>query len=270
MRDPFDDRPANPRGGAALRAPAIAARFYAKAGDRRGPEGHGVQLDGKPVRTPARRVLAAPYPALAEAIAAEWEAQRDKIEPAKMPLTRLANSIIDGVADQPGPVAAEIAKYLASDLLFYRADKPGRTFARAPGRVLGPDSCAGRSDTLGRAFRLTRRRRGAHRAAAGGARRRARRHSRRSVAARALHVVTTLTGSALLALAAAARRFVGRCTRGAPPCRRGLEHGAMGPRRAGARTPRISLRRAAGRGDGAGGIIRSTPAFVWLPRLLDF
>jgi chaperone required for assembly of F1-ATPase len=76
------------------------------------------------VRTPARRVLAAPTLVLAEAIAAEWQAQKDVIDPAKMPLTRLANAIIDGVADAPQPVAAEIAKYLASDLLLYRAGAP--------------------------------------------------------------------------------------------------------------------------------------------------
>jgi chaperone required for assembly of F1-ATPase len=58
------------------------------------------------------------------ALAAEWAAQPDVIDPAKMPLTRLANAIIDGVADAPGPVADEIRKYLGSDLLFYRADLP--------------------------------------------------------------------------------------------------------------------------------------------------
>jgi chaperone required for assembly of F1-ATPase len=83
-----------------------------------------VRLDDKPVRTPARRVLAAPTPALAEAIAAEWQAQKDVVDPAKMPLTRLANAIIDGVADTPQPVAEEIGKYLTSDLVFYRAASP--------------------------------------------------------------------------------------------------------------------------------------------------
>ena len=85
-----------------------------------------MRLDGKPVHTPARRLLAAPSLPLAQALAAEWEAQTGKIDPAKMPLTRLANSIIDGVADAPGPVKAEIEKYLASDLLFYRASSPQR------------------------------------------------------------------------------------------------------------------------------------------------
>src|SRR5208337_534808 len=38
--------------------------------------------------------------------------------------TRLANAVIDAVADQPKAVAAEIANYLGSDLLCYRADMP--------------------------------------------------------------------------------------------------------------------------------------------------
>ena len=67
---------------------------------------------------------------MADAIAAEWEAQRDVIDPAKMPLTRLANSIIDGVADAPAAVAAEIEKYLATDLVVYRAERPDGLVAR--------------------------------------------------------------------------------------------------------------------------------------------
>jgi chaperone required for assembly of F1-ATPase len=103
---------------------ALPRRFYATATTAVEAGGYAVRLDGKPIRTPARRVLAAPTLALAEAIAAEWQAQKDVIDPAKMPLTRLANAIIDGVADAPLPVAAEIAKYLASDLMFYRAASP--------------------------------------------------------------------------------------------------------------------------------------------------
>ncbi len=110
--------------------PRLRARFYAHSQVVAGPEGFAVQLDGKPVRTPLRRPLAAPERELAEAIAAEWEAQREVIEPAQMPLTRLANSIIDGVADAPALVSAEIAKYLASDLLFYRAQGPELLRAR--------------------------------------------------------------------------------------------------------------------------------------------
>jgi chaperone required for assembly of F1-ATPase len=104
--------------------PALRRRFYDAAGTAADAGGYAVRLDGKPVRTPAGRVLAAPSAALARALAAEWDAQRELIDPARMPLTRLANSIIDGVSDRPGPVAAEIEKYLASDLVCYRAAAP--------------------------------------------------------------------------------------------------------------------------------------------------
>ena len=80
--------------------------------------------------TPARRLLAAPTRALAERIAAEWNAQEGMIDPAHMPLTRLANAVIDAVKDKPAPVAEEIVKYLGSDLVFYRADRPEGLIAR--------------------------------------------------------------------------------------------------------------------------------------------
>lgn len=131
MRDIFEQQPDNPMAAARRAArPALRRRFYAKVAVAAVSSGHAVQLDSKPVHTPARRILAAPNTALADAIAAEWDAQRGLIEPAKMPLTRLANSIIDGVAEEPGPVAAEIAKYLASDLLFYCATGPAELVAR--------------------------------------------------------------------------------------------------------------------------------------------
>ena len=131
MREPFDDRPDNPLEAARRSVrPVLRSRFYAKVATAPVAEGFAAQLDDKPVRTPGRRALAAPSLALAEAIAAEWDAQRGLIDPAKMPLTRLANSIIDGVTELPKPVAAEIAKYLQSDLLFYRAASPAELAAR--------------------------------------------------------------------------------------------------------------------------------------------
>lgn len=201
MRDLFDDRPANPVEAArrSVRQP-LRPRFYAKAGIAPVTEGHGVQLDGKPVRTPARRVLAAPNPVLAEAIAAEWDAQRDQIEPGKMPLTRLANSIIDGVADQQGPVAAEIAKYLESDLLFYRATSPAELIARQ--RQHWDPILGWAAQTLGAHFVCTA---GVTyiaqpQAAVDAARDAIPENPWRLGAA---HVATTLTGSALIALALA-------------------------------------------------------------------
>jgi chaperone required for assembly of F1-ATPase len=111
--------------------PRLRKRFYDRASAGAETEaGFPVLLDGKPVRTPAGRPLAAPLHALAEAIAAEWNAQEDEIDPARMPLTRLANAVIDGVAEKPQAVADEIAKYLGSDLVFYRAGTPAGLVAR--------------------------------------------------------------------------------------------------------------------------------------------
>jgi chaperone required for assembly of F1-ATPase len=126
MRELFENTPSNDPTEATRRSmrTVLPRRFYETATTVAVADGHAVRLDDKPVRTPARRVLAAPTLALAEAIAAEWQAQKDVIDPAKMPLTRLANAIIDGVAEAPLPVAEEIGKYLASDLLFYRAASP--------------------------------------------------------------------------------------------------------------------------------------------------
>ena len=87
-------------------------------------ENNGVLLDGKPVMTPARKPLAAPTRSLAQALAAEWDTQKDEIDPARMPLTRLANAVIDAVAEKRHAVVAEIENYLGSDLLFYRAETP--------------------------------------------------------------------------------------------------------------------------------------------------
>jgi len=109
---------------------ALKRRFYRDATVRDDPAGFAVALDGRPIRTPARYVLAAPRRPLADAIAAEWRAQAELIDPATMPMTRLANTIIDGVAAAQDEVAGEIVKYLRSDLLCYRAATPQGLVAR--------------------------------------------------------------------------------------------------------------------------------------------
>jgi chaperone required for assembly of F1-ATPase len=129
MRDIFDDisknQPLDPSEAARRNMrPQLRRRFYSTVSVESGPGGYGVRLDGRPVKTPARRTLAAPTEALAQALANEWEAQREMVDPAAMPLTRLANSIIDGVADTPAAVQAEVAKFLGSDLVCYRAGNP--------------------------------------------------------------------------------------------------------------------------------------------------
>src|SRR5262249_48566774 len=104
--------------------PRLRRRFYNQVTLSEGEGGFALMLDGRPVRTPAQRALAAPSAPLAEVLAEEWRAQRELVDPASMPLTRLANSIIDGVAGAASDVAAEVEKYLASDLVFYRAESP--------------------------------------------------------------------------------------------------------------------------------------------------
>jgi chaperone required for assembly of F1-ATPase len=99
-------------------------RFYKEVAIEKGEHGFALKLDARPVRTPRRRMLAAPREVLAASLAEEWHAQGETIDPATMPLTRLANSIIDGVADEAKAVRAEAEKYLASDLVFYRAEHP--------------------------------------------------------------------------------------------------------------------------------------------------
>jgi chaperone required for assembly of F1-ATPase len=184
--------------------PALRRRFYANAGTAPVAEGHAVHLDDKPVLTPARRMLAAPVPALAAAIAAEWDSQHEAVDPGKMPLTRLANVIIDGVAQRPDPVAAEIAKYLASDLLIYRAGSPPGLVERQ--RLRWDPVLAWAAEALGARFQPTE-----------GITYLAQPEEVLRAAEAAIpddpwrlgaaHSVTTLTGSALLALALAHGRL---------------------------------------------------------------
>ncbi|WP_237154071.1 ATP12 family chaperone protein [Oryzibacter oryziterrae] len=89
-----------------------------------------VLLDGKPVRTPTRNLLAVADQAVAERLVAEWAAQGTFIDPATMPLTRLVNSAIDGVAEAVEAVKDELKGYAGSDMICYRADGPGRLVAR--------------------------------------------------------------------------------------------------------------------------------------------
>ncbi len=117
-RDPMRAAQAN------MRPPALR-RFYERvevvAADG---GGFAVRLDGRIVRTPGKRPLVAPSRAVAALIAAEWAAQGETIEPMSMPTTRLANSAIDGVADALAATCAAIAEYAAADLVCYRAAAP--------------------------------------------------------------------------------------------------------------------------------------------------
>ena len=173
-------------------------RFYKEAGVTAAEGGFAITLDGRPIRTPSSRQVVIPSRALAEAVAGEWAAQAETIDPVTMPLTRIANSVVEGVVDRVDLVTDDLAKYLQSDLLFYRAGHPEALVAREAAHWDPIVFWA--ADTLGAHFMLAE---GivhvrqpepaiaAARAALPG--------DPWSIAA--VHVVTTLTGSALLALA---------------------------------------------------------------------
>ena len=105
-------------------------RFYKGATARPAGNGWEIALDGRLVKTPGRAPLVVPSEALGEAIAAEWEAQEDKIDPRSMPLTGIANAAIDRVAPDPKGFARSLALYGESDLLCYRAEDPAALVAR--------------------------------------------------------------------------------------------------------------------------------------------
>ncbi len=179
--------------------PQPPKRFYKTVGVADTADGWQVQLDGRGVKTPKRAPLVLPTEPLAEAIAAEWDAQGTSIDPRTMPLTKLANSTIDGVIGREDAVRAEITAYAGNDLLCYRAERPEKLVQRQHERwdplliwttehfgarlhatagimpVRQPEECVAR---LGEAVAAL----DAYALAAG-------------------HVITTLTGSAVLALA---------------------------------------------------------------------
>lgn len=99
-------------------------RFYKEVAAEETPDGFRILLGGRAVRTPGGRMLLLPAAALAEAIAAEWRGQGEAIDPLAMPMLRLANTALDGIADKRGETVAALLRIGAHDLLCYRADGP--------------------------------------------------------------------------------------------------------------------------------------------------
>jgi chaperone required for assembly of F1-ATPase len=202
MRELFDEvaghSPLDPQ-EAVRRATRVPQRkrFYKEVGVAPADAGFAVTLDGKPIRTPSGRQVVAPTSFIAEQIAAEWSAQGETIDPLSMPLTRFANSVGE-VTERVDAVADDVEKYLGSDLLFYRAGYPEALVAREA--AYWDPVLAWAAKSLGAHFILSEgimhvtQPEQAMKAA-------------RSVfpadpwSVAALHVVTTVTGSALLALA---------------------------------------------------------------------
>lgn len=105
-------------------------RFYKQVSIAPVEGGFSVLLDGKSVKTPARNVLALPTEKLASAIAAEWQAQGEEVIATTMPLLRLTNSVIDGVATNREAVIDAVLRFGENDLLCYRAHQPPELTAR--------------------------------------------------------------------------------------------------------------------------------------------
>ena len=178
----------------------LPRRFYETAEVAGTEEGFAVRLDGKPVRTPGRALLALPSAAAAALVAGEFAAQGETLDPMTMPVLRLANSAIDGVAADIQAVLDDIVRFSGSDLLCYRADSPALLVARQAEAWDPVLDWARRA--LGARFYLAE---GVvhveQPAEALDAVRRWLEARREPFRLSAIHVMTTLTGSALLALA---------------------------------------------------------------------
>jgi chaperone required for assembly of F1-ATPase len=104
-----------------------ARRFYKTA---TATAEHGVALDARTLRTPGGVAFRAPTAALAEAMAAEWDAQRDLILPASMPVTQLAFAAIDHTPRRRDDLMAHVVAYGETDLVSHRAETPATLVAR--------------------------------------------------------------------------------------------------------------------------------------------
>ena len=178
----------------------LRKRFYKEVGVGEADGGFTVTLDGRPIKTPSGKVVVVPRREIAEAISAEWDAQQETIAPLTMPLTRFANSVVQGVVDCVDLVADDVAKYLGTDLLFYRAGHPEALVAREAAHwdpvVFWAAQALGAHFMLAEGINHVRQPDAAISAARAA-------FPRDPWSMAALHVVTTLTGSALLALALA-------------------------------------------------------------------
>lgn len=205
MRELFDEvagqSPLDPQEAVRRQSRApLRKRFYKSAGVGDAEGGLSITLDGKPIRSPSGKPIVVPTRAIAEAVATEWNAQGETIDPMTMPLTRLANSVIEGVIGRVDEVAEDAAKFLGSDLLFYRAGYPETLVAREAQHW--DPILFWAADALGAHFVM------AEGVMHVGQPEPAIKAARAAFPAdpwsvAALHVVTTLTGSALLALALA-------------------------------------------------------------------
>jgi chaperone required for assembly of F1-ATPase len=178
----------------------LPKRFYKDVTVGETQEGYSILLDGRPVKTPGKRPLSVPTRAAAEMLAAEWHAQAEEINPVRMPLTRLANTAIEGVEDQIDAVFEDIVKFAGTDLLCYRADTPA-SLVEYQARLWDP-IVYWAADTIDARFILAEGiiYREQPREAIAAFTSALEKH-RTALKLTTLHTITTLTGSALIALA---------------------------------------------------------------------
>ncbi len=192
----------------AVKAPTakrLPKRFYKDVAVKDEGGRAAILLDGRPVRTPGKAPLSVPSKKLAEAIAQEWRAQGDHIDPQTMPLTKLANSTIDGIEGHAGPIVDDIVRHARSDLLCYRASEP-QGLVDQQAKHWDP-VIAWAKDALNAPLTLAD---GiVHAAQADTSMVEIKKHldAFDAFALAALHVMTSLTGSALLPLAVARKRL---------------------------------------------------------------
>ncbi len=192
-------------GPAPPKKPALPKRFYKDVSVADEDGRFGIVLDGKPVRTPGKAPLSVSSKALGEAIADEWGAQGAHIDPKTMPLTKLANTAIDGVAGQRDGVIDDILAHARADLLCYRADGPEGLVARQA-RLWDP-VLAWAKESLHAPLSLSQGIVHVAQPEASIASLRQEIAKLDDFGLAALHVMTSLTGSALLALAVALKRL---------------------------------------------------------------
>jgi chaperone required for assembly of F1-ATPase len=183
----------------------LPKRFYTAVTVAAGAAGQRVLLDGRAVKTPRKAELVVASAVLAAAIAAEWAAQVDVIAPATMPVTTLVCTALDAVAGQEALVRAEIVNYAGSDLLCYRAAAPVG-LAAAQARAWDPVLVWAKA-ALDTPFVATVGLTHVAQPPAVAVRMAAALAAVPALPLAAVHVLTTLTGSALLALAVQ-RRFL--------------------------------------------------------------
>lgn len=184
----------------------LPKRFYKDVTVAPSEDGHAIHLDGRAVKTPAKNQLVAPTAALGALLRDEWDAQTEVVNPATMPITRLVNTAIDGIASDPQAVVEDMLRFSASDALCYRADEPEGLVERQ--RAQWDPVLDWAANDLGARFILIEgimpQEQPREAISAFGARLR---NHENPVALAALHTITSLTGSAILALAFAEGRL---------------------------------------------------------------